>query len=233
MKTVSKLNQLAVLAAVGALSIPSFSQAETINVDINKGAAPTYSGTAAAPDSGTVWNGLAIDESRGTNTLGSVVDSQGNPIPVSISIDSGDSGSHAYINGSSDAGNPSPMDLMADYTYWETYTVTIRGLASGKYTFYGYGHGDSAGQSSTFTLSARNGGASASTTDFNEFRNIEQTNALNNSYVKLNATVGDSGVFTFSAKYINGFQLVALPEPATLGLIGFFGVGALLLRRCD
>ena len=49
------------IAATAMLLYPS--TAATINVDFNStgGSSGTFAGTAAAPDSGTIWNGFAID----------------------------------------------------------------------------------------------------------------------------------------------------------------------------
>ena len=59
----------------------------TINVDFNTTAAAstTYSGTAAAPDSGTTWNGVAIVPGA-TFTSGALLASDGSATPVTVSL---------------------------------------------------------------------------------------------------------------------------------------------------
>lgn len=62
----------------------------TINVDFNTTAAAstTYSGTAAAPDTGTTWNGVAIvpGAAGSTFTSGPLVASDGAATPVTVSL---------------------------------------------------------------------------------------------------------------------------------------------------
>src|SRR5688500_5039777 len=60
------------IAAMAALSYVA-PAATTINVDLNTsdGSFATYSGTAAAPDTGTFWNGFAIGPEAGPVTVGS------------------------------------------------------------------------------------------------------------------------------------------------------------------
>jgi hypothetical protein len=65
-------------ALTAALFVGATAQAFTINVDF--GAGELYSGTALAEDPGTVWN--AVDSTNTTD--GPLVDSMGNPTPITI-----------------------------------------------------------------------------------------------------------------------------------------------------
>lgn len=231
-----------VMLAVGAVALPLMSQAATINFDMNSGSSATYTGVGAAPDAGTFWNGVSIDS--GTTTLISIsdaLDSAGASTGVGLTMTRNDTEAfRIYSDGSS--GNPTPGDLMQEYTYWDGYEVTLTGLAAGTYNLYMYGHGNAEGQSTTFTLNPANGGDSASTSSYDatDFRN---TTVAGEGYtwVKLTGTVDGSGILAvggnqnddpdISFSFLNGFQVEAIPEPATIGLVGLFGGGLLLLRR--
>ena len=76
-----------------AAAIPLSSLAQTINVEFNAsdGTLATYSGTAAAPDSGTTWNGLAVGPETGAPLIGGItsdalITSAGEPTPVTVSL---------------------------------------------------------------------------------------------------------------------------------------------------
>ncbi|MDD5705622.1 MAG: hypothetical protein PHR35_06830, partial [Kiritimatiellae bacterium] len=85
-------------------------RAATINVDLNYGSGPTFSGTAAAPDSGTTWNGVTVATAwptLGTTTSGALVDSTNAVSPVSFSLSN---------VGGYDAGSASvASELMRDF----------------------------------------------------------------------------------------------------------------------
>lgn len=224
-----------VLVAAGALTLPLLSSAAlTINVDINRGSSATYSGTSVAPDTGTVWNGAAISTSESLLTLTDVSDSEGNVLTSDITLSKALGTFNVWDNDS--AGNPNPTDLMKEYLYTDATTVTITDLQPGVYDLYASGAGDWDYQTGGFVIAAANGGASAAAPDMSgttDWRDLYRTGAEGTSYQKLTGTVGVDGVFTFSTTadgYLNGFQLQAVPEPATLGLIAAFGGGLLFLR---
>ena len=225
------MKKLALVAAVGALAFPVISHAGIVyNFDVNTTSSATYSGVGVADDAGTVWNGLTVDTSvsSANNIYNSIVDSTGASSGLSVTMlrNSGDSNKVGnYISG----GNPAPSDLMSDYVYWDTWNVTITGLEAGTYNLYGMGHQNTEAGTTTFTW----GTASDSTTsDLADYRNIFADNAEGNTYVKLTGTVGEDGVLAFSsASGLAGFQIEAIPEPATFGLMGIFGGGLYLFRR--
>ena len=69
LKTFARALTVVLLAA----ALPFSSSSQTINVDFNDtdGSVGTYSGTAAAPDSGTTWNGFAVGPEAGAPLIAS------------------------------------------------------------------------------------------------------------------------------------------------------------------
>lgn len=181
-----------------------------INVDFNEGT--IYSGTAAAPDTGTVWNSFPETLGSTALTLTDVVMSDGGPSPYDVSVTT--SGPELKVYTQTSSGNPNPLDLMKDYAYGGTYTVTVSDLPEGTYHLYVYGHGDNVSQGSTVTIDAANGGGTATAgTSGTQYRNLFTSGAEGYSYLKFEPTVGPSGTLVFTAaSYLNGFQLVAPPE---------------------
>jgi polygalacturonase/pectin methylesterase-like acyl-CoA thioesterase len=178
----------------------------TLNLDINTSSGNNYSGTAIAPGSGMFWNSFLVPAAPSL-TLTGVRDSSNNVTMASITISNNNGANFSSWDNSGGGGNPNPLALMRDYLFGGPYTVTISNLPAGIYDLYVYAHGDNTGQASAVTIDAANGGVSGTTTDTGEYRNIYQTGAEGNSYLRLPGVVGSSGVFTFTAIYLNGFQL--------------------------
>jgi len=202
-------------AVIFLMAFPATTQGvQTINVDMMS-SSTVYSGTAAAPDSGTKWNSISA-----AGTLSPVYDSQTNEIS-GVAIVFASSGT-VHIYNDTSTGNPNPSALMSGYTYGATYTLTVTGLVANQpYGLYAYSHGNVDNQTGTITLAAANGGSSASTSqtgDSSNFRNIYMY-GLGYDYVVLNGTADSSGTFTFTVvNYLNGFQLQRLVAPAITGL---------------
>jgi hypothetical protein len=129
-----------------------------IQVDFGNGAA--YSGTAAAPGSGTVWNNFTA-QTTASHTLSNVSDASGAGTACDVTVASSSAPMKSWTQTS--LGNPNPSGLMSDYFFGNTYTVTVSELPAGNYYLYVYAHGDQANQTSTVTVSAANGGGSATT----------------------------------------------------------------------
>lgn len=224
--------KLGLSAVVGVLSGATVANASlTINVDVDHGT--TYSGTAVAPDAGTVWNGLSISASPVSVTINDVFDSLGNTLSgVDVTMGSSDGISTINRYAADSPSVPSPYDLMREYSFSGTYDVTVSGLDAGTYDFWYFGHGDQNNQAGTVTVDAANGGGGGSTADSALGRDlVNGGDGVSYVYVS-DVTVDGSGDFTFQVdNYINGFQLQAVPEPATLGLVGAFGAGILFVRR--
>jgi pectin methylesterase-like acyl-CoA thioesterase len=180
-----------------------------LNVDIDQGS--SYSGTAAAPGDGTVWN-LISAQSTSSFTLANVLDSKGKTTPQDVTISSSGGDIRSWNN--TTLGNPNPSALMSDYLFGHTYTVTVSELPAGNYFLYVYAHGDQANQNSTVTVAAANGGGSGTTaTTGTEYRNLSTAGALGYSFLKFQPTVGASGTLSFTTTYLNGFQLIEYPKP--------------------
>jgi hypothetical protein len=128
----------------------------------------------------------------------------------------------------------------------EGVSFTLNGLtAGGSYDLYVYGAGIANGQGATFTMASANGSASASTNSSTSsaFRSVFQADgvtpvAAGESWNVLAFNADSNGSATFTAlasettgavkPSIDGFQIDAVPEPASLGLIA---LGGLVLRR--
>ena len=214
-----RLVRSAGVALVTLLALPALTHgALTLNLDINTGSSPNYSGTAIAPDAGNYWNSF-VTPAASSLTLTSVRDSANGLTTSTITISRNGGGNFSSWDNSGGGGNPNPLGLMRDYLYGTTHTITVSNLPAGLYHLFAYAHGDNSGQASTVTVNAANGGGSATTSDVGEYRNIYQTGAQGSAYVKLIGTVGAAGTFVFTAgNYVNGFQLQLLSAPAINGL---------------
>ena len=215
--------------------------AATINVDFNVtngGAATTYSGTAAAPDAGTVWNGFTIGTKSspvtGTLTSAALNTSTGSPTGVTVTT-----GSYlSYLADENPAGFATT--LFTDFAYQQvlgpggpnsTFSINhLNPLSS--YDIYVYAqNGGYSNTASTFTVGGITKIANNDLGPGGSF--VENTN-----YVRFTGVVPDgSGVIsgTFNDfepannAAFNGIQIVEIPEPAGLSLGGLTGL--LLLRR--
>jgi PEP-CTERM motif len=128
----------------------------------------------------------------------------------------------------------------------EGVSFTLNGLTpDGSYDLYVYGAGTVNGQGATFAMAAANGGASATTNSStsSEYRSVFAADGVTpvtagESWNMLVGTADNSGSLTFTAMAsettgavkpsIDGFQIDAVPEPGSLGLIALAG---LALRR--
>ena len=201
--------------AAQAEAIESF----TLNMDLNNGASYNYSGTAMAQDSGTFWNSFDVSSSPSTLTISNVQDSEGNTlsgVDVTIASKNGAGISRWSNDGLS---TPNPLLLMRDYTFGNTYNVTVSGLPAGTYNFWYYGHGDQNDQAGTVTVSSENGGGSGSTANSELGRDLFN-GGEGISYASFSGKpVGSSGTFSFQvANFLNGFQLQRATPPVISGL---------------
>lgn len=221
------INKAAILLHIGIVSaVVGARAAQTINVDFDHGT--TYSGTAIAPDLGTVWNGMSLTERPVSKLIEDVSDSFGNTIPgVDVSLASADGTSQ--INRYNDASNhtPNPVDLMADYSYGTTFNVTVSGLPVGRsYRLYAYLCGNNIGQGGGLSVAAANGGSGlgsftyVTATDAG-FRDIYSANGEGAGYLVRDTIVDGSGEIRLQVdSYLNGFQLAEIgnESPSIEGL---------------
>ena len=207
-----KTHLQAILVAAFACSVSS---ADTINCDINRSNTPNFSGTAVAPDSGAVWNSL-IAPTAATFTQNNLSTSAGIATATSVTI-TRNNGQVIKTWDDSTVGKPNPVGLMREYLYQGPYTVTLNNLAAGTYTLYVFAHGNNTGQNSTITLDVAQGGASGTTIDTGDYRDILQPGAAGTTYLALTGSVGVTGTFTFTtSSHLNGFQLYQHPADPNL-----------------
>lgn len=174
------MKRMMAFSVAALLMTAASASAVTINVDfgptINDPSVTTniytvdYVGTAAAPDTGTIWNHIGTNNTSPAAFIGSpgyydgmdgpatdstIVDSLGNALPgVSVTINSGlgafASGDGSISDGDTNAGldyiSVQAQGLMRDYLIangGNPGLVTIAGLTPGKkYNLYAYGEGD-------------------------------------------------------------------------------------------
>ena len=156
--------------AMALLGFNAFCRAESVNIDIqgSTDGGPgynmnigTYSGMAAASDSGATWNALQFNNT----SAASLLDGDGNVTDVDISLE-GDLGEWSYSNANI---------LMGDYTFSSTAWASGSGerftlfsnVANGgsglqitgtqKFDIYIYTMGDAASQHATFQLNHADG----------------------------------------------------------------------------
>ena len=226
-----------------AASVPLSSLAQTINVDFNgtDGTLGTYSGTAAAPDSGTTWNGFAVGPEagsplNGTTTSGALVTSAGAPTPVTVSL-----GNFRFYEANENPAGLAP-GLLSDFVYQQTLgpggpdsTFSINHLDP-SLTYDLYLYAQNGGYSNTSTVFMINGASKIATNVGDIPTLIEDTNYVVYRGLAPNSSGTISGTFNdFAAANnaaFNGLQILQIPEPTGLSLLAFGGMLALRRRRC-
>jgi len=216
-KMVTRVMAAAIAAAAMFSGIASTQAAVLINIDF--GGQNLKTGAAVLGVSGDTWNNGA-----GSNLVNSA--NVGTTVDVTLSALVG-------FYGTSGGGAPTSDGLMFDYANRnnDSFTVTLSDLAiNTTYDIVAYGAGDSGTQGSLFA-----GALTGTTTGAQRTSYVSGVN-----YVRGLATSNGSGVLTFTVSsngstysVLNGLQIQdapAIPEPASLGLLGM-GALALLARR--
>ncbi len=209
---------VSILTVVCVLGASSALLADTINVDFNSngGSAGTYSGVAAAPDTGTYWNTVTLPSGQPI-TSGALTASDGTTLTsVTVAFTNSVNG---YDNGPCADGTPANA-LLSDYGYpWGTNSLDFsldHLTPGGVYNLYLYNQSGGANvANATFTIgTVSKTVANAPYTTF-----VEGTNYA--YFAGLVADVNGSIAGTVSgdpgANYVafNGLQITSVPEPGT------------------
>lgn len=218
-----------------ALAWCNLASAGLINVDF---CAPTGRGFGLPPQEGAAAIGSAGDQWNGTYVNGgtgvALVDSGNNATTVTMDW-SADNWWNQYPNqfDSTAYANLARGYLCSAWGGWTPITVTLHGLAAGRYDLYGYNIPFNTTDNFTWSLTAGgtgytevgfdpNGGGAAGTGVLAEGKN----------FGILYATVGGDGVLSFAVSrtagnetLVSGFQLQSVPEPGSLMLLLLAGFG--------
>ncbi len=225
-------------------------QAEIININLS-GARDSnldvlLNGTSASMPvsyTGTYWNDITDGVTTGTDLL----DTDGNATTVDLtSAPSADYYQTAaglevlqryrYFSGNaSSVGTTITLEGLGAGTEWDIYLLS-QGDANGRTTRFALGEGTLLANSS---ISA-NDNSNALVQDANATDYTTTAWTENNNYVKFSAAAADiDGKIVIEAASLsgsnrgslNGIQLIAVPEPATLGMVAAFGGAVLFIRR--
>lgn len=203
-------------------------QADTILWDINFDANPANQATNSD------FTALGVSEDLTGATVSQVIASTNSTMSdgtVSLS----------YLTGIAynAFGDTSPNAVLSDYLYLQDgaeggpVTMQISGLsgvlaANTTYSLYLFGAGNNTDQGASFTFDSitkdTTSAATApeATAKFNFTTDAVVSDTLNFDWAR-------TGSNTYSG--FNGFAIVAVPEPATIGLIGVFGAILMIHRR--
>jgi hypothetical protein len=194
--------------------------ATVVNIDINNGGTPTFVGVGAAPDLGTVWNGVnnPATGQGGSFSSGPLVDSFGGASTVTFGA--------TVAEGSSSWGGGG--DLFNDGIRafnGNSAAFTIGGLNSAlTYNIYLYSsNGGGTGEGAAFTITGfgtqnvdgtTGGPGYGLGTDYVVFSGITGVTSLSGTYTN----------FTNPHGPFNGLQVEAVPEPSSLAMLAFGSV---------
>lgn len=227
--------QLMILSAMGALVVGGAAGAAVVNIDFgltgSHPAGPTsvaYSGVAAAPDAGTVWNNIEVlDNSVFTGAPGefgwwsasvtqnNLLNSQGVATALSATVvGGGEPNTGAFAIVSTATNNLASVatdatDLMRDYIigFGDPRQLVLSGFNPGTAVdLYLYGAGDTSNRDTVFSVTDLLGTHSATTTGTptNDTNSpVAHTLTLGGDYVVLSGVLADlSGIITVN--YDNG-----------------------------
>lgn len=195
-------------------------EAATLIVNVDFGGTPVFSGTAAAPDSGTKWNPYA----NGNSPASAVKSSADVATTVGMTFDAnGTFNDLLGVNGAASGGGSltNGFELMQDYMFSSSLrTLTITGLVSGRsYDLYMYGYGDTVGQNCGVSLD----GISKQTSDPTGLTTLTQ----GAHFVTFAAIADGSGQITFNWAGVNASTFPELTDADAPGNFGFGGLSGL------
>jgi hypothetical protein len=231
MKNRSIVTLTFILLLLGGIGGAAFATNLVINVDFddpaNNASQHTYSGLAASPIGGSTWNSITAS-GGGASVDSNGVALPGGPITVTFSA----SGPIDLFTGV--AVTPAE-DLMREVIYNSlgagAQPFALSNVPAGTYDLYIYSqNGQYKSAATQFDIGAA---SHTATNDGSATTFSEDTN-----YVRFrDITVGGGGVIsgTFTAltaaqSSFNGFQLVQLPEPTSLGILAIAGAVFTMLR---
>ena len=252
---IKSLFVFAVVVAIGVIAASPQAQAAVISVNFSKAGDgnSTVSGNAGVIDAGN-WNNC---EATGTTlTTSNLIDDTGTATAAElVRTTAGNVANFGYPY----PGDPSTENAHLMHTYCDTYdnatsTFTITDIPYALYNLYYY-------HKAPNTITTRgimvtvNGTAyysheygtefpgDATAGDFVEYHNTNETTAqasVGGNYMLLKGLSGDltilvqaptSGWSSPGRAPTSGFQIVEVPEPATMALMALGGLGLLLKRR--
>jgi hypothetical protein len=246
-----KIQRLATALGV-VLAAASVATASSIGVNFTGGGNGSSPAVSLLPTdtAGVVPQANYNNAPTGNGTSVPLVDNAGAPISASLTYTSG--GTYSSIGGATIAPAGGDEKLNTGFIFGNA-SVTVSGIPYARYDLYIYELNDAAGRVETTTLTAPAAGqgpffgaaappADASHVDQNAATPYQYVQAVSTvtasptpaaDYVRFSDLTGSTLTFTISAPgngYLNGFQIVEVPEPAGLSLIAL-AAAALLARR--
>ncbi len=239
----------AAIAAVAGSTILAAATVVNVQFDVpHQGVSQVYTGTAAAPETGTFWNQINTSNTNNSGTVSGANLTASDGV-TATTIGFTITGSDLYGSAPNFAfnNNGTNNNLLENFVVGGPFSksdstaesLTISGLTPGAtYDIYFYGS-KNPGADSTLTIGsttvATDGAVVNTATPFDSADQGHEWNVIDglvaNGSGNLVGYVGTGSDAGYAA--INGFQVVAVPEPGSAGLLalGAIGVGLLGMKR--